>query len=383
MPLTLGRWLGFCLTFLMLHAAACAPPGQGAAGRGEALVVGLADPAAVEWLDSGYGRHGAALAGVPQQLAAGPRGSVVALTAGAAGGGRVELELVRPRGAAGAQAPGLRLGGLETSGLARLAADGQRYAVVIYQPWTETRALPETAPSADAARCRLLVVDLVHGESRPAPGPCRAGERLRSLVLEPGGAPHEEGPAPAAFAYVGLEGPRSGTENGAGRLVQVALPSGAEVGSLTLAGAPADLRLTPGAGGAPPKLYALEQSGGASDLVPTPERGRVVVLDPLTLEVLGAHPLRAHASRLLPAPDGRAVFLVQQDTVQRLDLPTGGLRQIAQLPGRVVGAEILGERLYLGGPEARALWVLDARTGHRRPNLPLPGQPVSLAPTRR
>ena len=349
------RWLGLGLTLLTLPAAACAPPGQGAAGRGGTLGVGIADPAAVEWLDDGYGRHGAALAGAPEQLAAGPGGSVVALTADPDGGGRVGLELVRPRGAAGVPAVGGRLGGLETSGLARLASDGQRYAVVVYQPRTEVPALAGAATRADGARCLLLVVDLVSGKSRPAPGPCRAGERPRSLVLEPGGGPHGEGQQPAAFAYVGLEGTRSGTENGAGRLVQVALPSGAEVGSRALSGTPVDLRLTPGGRGAPPTLYVLEQSGGAGGLVPTPERGRVVALDPLTLDVLGEHPLSAPASRLLPAPDGRAVFLVQQDTVQRLDLTTGGLRQVARLPGRVVAAEALGQRLYLGSPEARAL----------------------------
>jgi hypothetical protein len=39
--------------------------------------------------------------------------------------------------------------------------------------------------------------------------------------------------------------------------------------------------------------------------VPAPERGRVLVLDPLTLDVLGEYPLDGHASRLLPAPVGR------------------------------------------------------------------------------
>jgi hypothetical protein len=73
------------------------------------------------------------------------------------------------------------------------------------------------------------------------------------------------------------------------------------------------------------------------------------------------------------------VFLVQQDTVWRLDLTSGRLLLIARLPSRVVAAEVLGERLYLGSPEARTLWILDVRTGDRRPDLPLPGHPISLA----
>ena len=379
MRLPLARWLG--LTLLTVHAAACAPPDRGAAGRGATLVVGTARPAAVAWLDDGRGPHGAALAGAPEQLAAGPGGGVVALTADAAGGGRVALELVRPRGAA-APAVARRLSGLETSGRARLAADGRRYAVVSYQRRPDRpEDRPPAGPAArtEAARCPLLVVDLLSGASTPAPGPCRADETLRSLTLEAGG-PDGEG-LPAAFAYVGLAGARAGSEDGAGRLAMVALPSGAVVGSRALAGTPVDLRLGAGGRDAPAALYVLEQAGGAGGVVPTPERGRVVVLNPLTLDVVGEHALSAPASRLVPAPDGRSVFLVRDDTVWRLTLPTGTLRQLARLPGRIVAAEPLGERLYLGSPEAGTLWVVDTRSGLRQPDLHLRllGPPISLA----
>ena len=126
----------------------------------------------------------------------------------------------------------------------------------------------------------------------------------------------------------------------------------------------------------------LEQAGGSDGVVPTPERGRVLVLDPLTLAVLSDHPLSAHAARLVPALDGRSVFLVQDDAVQRLDLATGRVRQIARLPGRVVAAEVFGDRLYLASPEARVLWILDARTGSRQPDVRLAGHPVLLAAPR-
>ncbi|MGH2354316.1 MAG: hypothetical protein ACRDJN_22145, partial [Chloroflexota bacterium] len=360
-----------------------APPGQGAAGRGATLVVGIASPASVAWLDDGPGRHGSALAGLPEQIAAGPGGSVVALTAGSAGGGRRELEVVAPRRAAEYHAAGLSLGGLETSGVAWLAADGRRYAVVAYQRRRGAHPPAGTASPTDGARCPLLVVDLLVRESVSATAPCRAGERVRSLALEPGGGLHRDGPLPAVHAYVGLEGSPYERENGAGRLVVLALPSGAVVGSLALSGTPADLRLASSSRGAPAALYVLEQSGGAGDSVPTPEWGRVLVVDPLTLDVRGQHALSAHASRLVPASDGQSVFLVHHDIVQRLDLPTGKLRQIARLPGRVVAAEILGDRLYLASPEARALWVLDTRTGYRRPDLRLAGHPVSLVPATR
>jgi hypothetical protein len=252
--------------------------------------VGIASPVAVEWLGDGAGRPGPALAGAPEQLAAGPGGSVVALTSDPACGGCVALVPVRPRAAAGAPAAGRRLGGLESTGLARLAADGQRYAVVGYRQRVETRVLAGTAWETPDAHCPLLVVDLLSRESVAAPGPCRAGERLRSLVLESGGDALADGARPSAIAYVGLEGTASATENGAGRLVLVALPTGMPVGARVLEGAPVDLRLGAGEGGAPAALYLLELGGGAGGLVPTPERGRVAVIDPLTLDVLASIP---------------------------------------------------------------------------------------------
>jgi hypothetical protein len=379
MRLTLARWLGLGLTLLTLPASACAPPGQGAAGRDGTVEVGVARPAAVAWLAAGPGRPGAALAGLPEQLGAGPGDSVVALTADPAGGGRVSVEVVRPRGAAGAPPAGQPLARLETSGLARLATDGRRSAAVLYQQRTDGRAPAGTAPGPEGGRCRLLWIDLVRRDSRPAPGPCRPGEHLRALALEPAGDRDGER-TPAAFAFVGLEGTSGGSENGPGRVVMVALPAGAVVGSRTLGGTPVDLRLAAGGAGAPAGLFVLEQSGGAGGLVPTAEQGRVLVLDPLTLDVLSEHPLNAPAARLLPAPDGRSVLLVHQDTVRRLDLTSGKELLMVRLPGRVVAAELLGDRLYLGSPEAHALFVVDPRTGLRQPDRPLPGPPISLAP---
>jgi hypothetical protein len=275
------------------------------------------------------------------------------------------------------------VGTLETSGAAWLAADGQRYALAAYWQRPGAPALGDAAPPespgtpADGAHCALLVADLRSGETATAPGPCRAHERVRSVALDPGG-PNGDGPL-AGYAYLGLEDARAGAEHGAGRLVLLALRSRTVAGSLALPGTPVDLRLAPPGRGAPPALYLLERSGGAGGVVPAPERGRVLVLDPLTLDVLGEHPLDGPAARLLPAPDGRSAFLVHHDAVQRLDLGTGRQRPLARLPGRVVAAELAGGRLYLGSPEGRVLWVLDARTGLRQPDLRLPGHPVGLA----
>src|ERR671936_284759 len=86
MRLTRGRWLGLGLALLMLHAA-CAPPGRGSP----------------------------------------------------------ELEVVRPRGTGGARAAPLRVGALETSGAAWLAADGQRFALAAYWRRPEAPVRGETS----------------------------------------------------------------------------------------------------------------------------------------------------------------------------------------------------------------------------------------------
>jgi hypothetical protein len=77
------------------------------------------------------------------------------------------------------------------------------------------------------------------------------------------------------------------------------------------------------------------------------------------------------------------VLLVDLHTVRRLDLTSGRERLLARLPGRIVAAERLGDRLYLGSPEAHALFVPDTSTGLRRPDRLLPGPPIRLAPARR
>ena len=151
MPPARRRWLGLGLSLLALHAVACAPPDQGAAGPGGPLAVGMVGPATVAWLGDGYGGQQAALAGPPVQVAMGPGGSVVALTAGAAGGGSLELVVVRPRGTAGAPSAALRVGALETSGAAWLAADGQRYALAAYWRRPEAPPLDNAAPTGSSA----------------------------------------------------------------------------------------------------------------------------------------------------------------------------------------------------------------------------------------
>src|SRR5687767_15543928 len=147
MSLTLVRVLG--VAFLTLHAAACAPPDQGAAGLGAALAVGMTNPASLAWLGDGRGGHASPLAGPPVQIAAGPGGSAVTLTAGAPGAGRMQLAVIQPGASAESRAAGPRLDGVETSGVARLAADGQRHAVVAYQRRPEARPLSSGATPTD------------------------------------------------------------------------------------------------------------------------------------------------------------------------------------------------------------------------------------------
>ncbi|HEV2124456.1 MAG TPA: hypothetical protein VGW38_17015, partial [Chloroflexota bacterium] len=303
-------------------------------------------------------------------------GMVVALTAGSDGAGRLGLEFVTLSAAARphAQQPGLY--SIETLGVAQLATDGRRYAIVAYQRRAATGQHVET--ESPTGRCVLLVVDLISRESVSAALQCGREESIRSLALDSAGDLHGAG-THAVYAYVGLENTHEGSENRVGRLLAMELPSGKVIAAIGLSGKPVALRLALRSRGEPAALYVLESSGGDGTSVPLPEQGRVLVLDPLTLGVLGEYPLNSTASHLATTSDGQSVFLVHRDTVQRLDLPTGKARQMARLPGHVVAAEVLRERLYLASPEARVLWVLDARTGYRQPDLRVAGHPISLA----
>lgn len=343
-------------------------------------MVSLVGPAAVAWLSPPRERHSTALAGAPAAIVAGPAGGAIALTSGrpaASGPVHSSLESVRrpDAGAAGGMAGVTELF-LEHTGAVTLASDGERYAAAAYQH----RDGGSGAAAPERARCPLVVVDLMAGRSVTAAAPCWPHERVRALALDPAG---DEGDGTeGATAYVGLEDARHGTNGGAGRLVVLALPSGAVLGAVALLGTPVDVKLAAGRDGGRGVLYVLEQWGGAGGLVPLPEGGRLLVLDPVTLEVLNESALTAPASRMALGPDGGSVFLTAGDTVRRIDAASGAIRWAAQLPKLLVAIEVMGDRVYVANPEARAVWVLDGLTGLRQADVPVSGHPVGLVRSR-
>ena len=367
-----------CALFVLLaFGTACAQPERGASPSVPRLAVALVAPPAVAWLDGT--RAGASLARPPIALAAGPSGAAIALvenaTSPSSARPALALVLLPPPGGDRRPEPPIALPPVEHTGAIILASDGARYAAVAYQP---RPSAPTSAAASQSVPCPLLLVDVLSRRIVSTSVPCRPHERLRSLALESASAspdPH----LPGAIAYAGLEDVREGG-SAVGRLVAVHLPSGAALASFPLAGSPVDVRLAPQFERAQPTLYVLEQSGGPFGPVPLLVVSRLLALDPLTMQPIRETALTAPALRVAPAPDGRSVILTAGDTVRRVDSASGTTLWVTRLPGIVVAAEVVGDQVYLAGPEARELWQLDVARGYRQPGRPLAGHPIALIP---
>ena len=165
--------------------------------------------------------------------------------------------------------------------------------------------------------------------------------------------------------------------------------TGRVVAGLPLAGPPTHLVLAPGAGDGRPRLYAVEALGPAAGPDDPPRGagagGRLLGLDPATLEVRSAQPLTRAPLALAVAPDGaRAYALVGRgdpahgDALVELDLMAGTERRFAALPGGAHALAVAGDRVYAAAPTAHVLWALDRRAGHLVATLPVGPGPADL-----
>ena len=127
-------------------------------------------------------------------------------------------------------------------------------------------------------------------------------------------------------------------------------------------------------------------AGAAAPADPPRAAGRLLELDPATLEVRSAQPLTQAPLALAVAPDGaRAYALVGRghpayaDGLTALDLVAGGERPFATLPGAALGLAATTERVYASGPTQGVVWALDRRTGRLVAALPVGPGPAGLA----
>ena len=268
------------------------------------------------------------------------------------------------------------------AGRALLAAAGGRYAVVAY-----------TAADADlrAPRCRLTLVDVPAGAVVGTATVCRPGERVDAVALAGGPADGAGGGAPGPVAYLAIRplAPAApGLPGGAApRVVAVAAATGRVLAGLPLDGAPSHLVLAPEPGGAGARLYGVETLAPA----PGPDgpdgayAGRLLGLDPATLEVRSTQPLTRPPLALAVGPDGaRAYALVGRgdpargDALTELDLAAGTARPFATLPEGAVGLAVTAARVYASAPTRDVVWALDRRTGQPIASLAVGRGPAGL-----
>ena len=366
---TRGAGVGAAVVFLAWLLAwllaGCAAPATGAgAPEGGVYVADALDGTVVRLAAPGGRPAGPPLpAGpAPWQLAPGPDGALLVLSADAAGVGTLTLL----DGAGGRGAPRRVAVGARTR-QALLAGDGGPLAVVAYT----ARGGPAPAPPA---ACGLDVVD------------ARAGRVLRThAVCAPGaeavtGLAVENGPG-GATVYLAVARPLPpGAGGAAGRVVALDAASGARLAGRPLAGLAGALVLAQSPDGAGPRLYGVELPAGADPDESPGDHARLLGLDPATLGVERAYPLGFRPRALAVAPDGARAYALAATghRLMELDLLGGAERRLADVPGGAQALAVAGPHLYVPDPSGGAVLVFDRRSGDLIARVPVGRRPAGV-----
>src|SRR5262249_55855538 len=95
--------------------------------------------------------------------------------------------------------------------------------------------------------------------------------------------------------------------------------------------------------------------------------------------------LRSVPHALAAAPDGTAAYALAgglavggHPTLLKLQ-PDGGVRRLADLPGRALDLAVGAEALYVPHLDGSGVWVIDRRTGAIVGAIPVGHRPVAVA----
>jgi hypothetical protein len=312
---------------------------------------------------------------VPWQLAVGPSGELLILSATARPGARLTRVSRDSRAGDGWRTQRVDL---EPGARAPVLAGGGRHAVVAYEAG-------DTAVELGPRRCRLVRVDLATGHVGAAHDVCRGPETVVGLAVEAGGAAGASTQA-GALVYLALwRRPVEATTacDGAtgSRILALRLDTGAPVAAAPLAGVPGPLVLANAPGRLGRRLYAVEAAPGADvagpGRLPTDCRAagyeeqfagarawRVWGLDATTLiqeaSATVSHPVRA----LAVTPDGEDAFaLTEPPAVHRLAPAGGPPAWTTSLPGPALGLAATDDRVFTVDAYGDRVWGLDRRRG--------------------
>jgi DNA-binding beta-propeller fold protein YncE len=359
-----ARPLALLFLALSLAGAGCAPVAPAAAPSAPRLYVADAAAGHVIVLDPATGR---ALspplpAGpAPEELAAGPPGTVIVRSMAPDPGDRIGLLWSSPTAPVTAGTVPLPVG-LPVRH-ARLAGDGARYAAVAASPPASPSAhVAGGAPRAGAG-CRLALLDVPAREVRATHRVCEPGELVAGLALE--AATTGDGGPRAYVAVRTWPAGGGGSGVGAGRILALDAASGAPAAVLPLVGAPVSLLLAPSPDsdlrGGGRCLYVVEALAGPESEPPAPYRGRLLALDPTTLAVEATVPLDAPVTRLAVAPDGDRAYALLGHTLLEIDPRTGRAAALATLPGGGLGVAAGRERVFVGAADGGVVWSVERR----------------------
>jgi hypothetical protein len=250
-----------------------------------------------------------------------------------------------------------------------LAGAGGRYAVLAYRVGT---------PGAGGTqRCRLALLDLEAGAVLRTHNVCGAGESLRDVALdEATGAPIAyvalwRGPTPDTTGYV--------AGDGSGRVVALAAETGAVLASHTTEEVPERLLPGPAPGGVGRRVYSLEVMERV-DL----DAARLVALDAATLYPERDYPLPTVPLWPALAPDGEHLYALAglggagARRIMALDLTTGAVSPLLNLPGDGLGLAATAGALYVLDSEHGRLWTFDRHRGRLLNTTPIGRRPIAM-----
>jgi hypothetical protein len=181
---------------------------------------------------------------------------------------------------------------------------------------------------------------------------------------------------------------------GQGRIVAVHAKTGAVLANVPVAGAPAHLLLAPLPGQAGLRLYSVQQVPGPvrsddADRYYVPQSWELWALDPATLEVLRVYPLDQRLLPLAASPDGDHLYALADHqavspgmastSLLYLDLNSGAVHTLTEVPGVALGLAVTGERIYVLNSFGAEVWAFDRRAGRLLQTIPVGRGPTGIA----
>lgn len=373
------------LALLPLLAAAvisCAPPAPLGAGAPSYVYAASGNGTALQRFDATSGR---ALADVAPAAVEGPLADILPggeqqlVVLGLSSARRAGEATVLGTGPEWSSRPVTLEPGADVS---LMATDGSRYAALAY-------GIRQDGVAGSPLPCRVGVVDLTTGQEVRRLTRCEQQGRVLGLALAT-----VDGDPMAYLSMPEIPSPGHIADAPAtGEVVAMNATTGDEAASVRLNAFPVSLFFGGPAGGGR-RLYVIASLGNPSVLLDgdapmervVGARGWLLVeLEPRSLVVERIHLLPERPFRIAVSQDGEDAYalgapsLVQPGRLWHLDLLTGGVELLREVPAGAIALAIAGDRIYVGDTFGDAVWIVDRQRGTLLHALPGVRRPLALA----